>query len=696
MVNEVFILEKGRMPFVRIFLYFALGIILRSLLPVTLLSNTVLFILMLLVISIFLYLMFLRRGDMSRCLSILVFIILLLFGALVQQLHEPRSSKGYFEHYSGRYLIGKITDEPVERDKNWRFPFRIDYVVDPLSQVIPAEGNVMLTIEKKAGLNKYLYGDQLLIPNQVIGLSKAYNPKQFDYAQYLENKSIYHQSYLLADNTYLLYPNKGNVIVSKALQLRENLVNKFKVFIADSTALQVSSALIFGYRQDFSPELLDAFVKTGTVHVLSVSGLHVGIVFLLLNSILRHIDRYRYGRLFRLYIVLLAVWMYVILTGMAPAILRAGIMISFFLVSELSGRKQNNLNTLFSSAFFLLLINPKLLYDVGFQLSYTAVLGLFTIYPLLNTTFRVKHKLLNKIKQYIAISVAAQLFTAPLVLYYFHQFPNYFLLGNLFIAIPSTFLMYFGIALAVSPLHFLNAFLADVIQYLNTFILSGLTFVERLPYAVLSGVDFSMLQVLLLYSIIILITLGWNKRVGKKIIISLLLLIILIVTFYLNVVRLNIFHGVKIYNINNDFVVAFFKSGKVSLFSNINSLHDAKLKYNVWPDIERYTTISSTNFENVKITADSTAVLRGYGMSVAVINGEYIHSGVKDSDLILFRGNKNNRLDLNIKEAPDVPYIFDGSNTNKNVEKLALQADSLKRSYYILKDNFSYVWSKQD
>lgn len=633
---------------------------------------------------------------MSRWSSLLVFIILVLLGGLVHQLNEPRSNNNYFQYQSGVYLIGKIADEPIENDKNWRFPFQIDYIIDSLLEMKPAEGRVMLTIKKTSDVNHYFYGDQLLIPNRTTTVSKAYNPKQFDYAQYLENKNIYHQAYVEEENISLLYARKGNVIISKALQFRENLVNKFKSFIADSTALQVSSALIFGYRQDFSPDLLDAFVKTGTVHVLSVSGLHVGIVFFLLNSLLRHLDRYRNGRFIRLYTTLFAVWVYVVLTGMAPAILRAGIMISFFLVAELSGRKQNNLNTLFSSAFFILLINPKLLFDVGFQLSYTAVLGLFTMYPLLNTTFVVKNKLVNKIKQYIFISIAAQLFTAPLVLYYFNQFPNYFLLGNLFIAIPSTLLMYVGIVLAFSPFHFLNKFLGAVIEYLNEFILSGLYSVERLPYAVVSGVDFSIQHVCLLYSIIVFVTLGWNKRVGLKIMLSLLLLIILVTTFYLNVFRLSTFHGIKIYNINNDFAIAFFKRGKVSLFSNVDSLKHSKIKYNIWPDIERYTTINSVKFEKVKITADSTAVLKGYGLQVAIIHGEYVPPDLGDCDLILFRQNVKGRQNLNLQEAPNVPYIFDGSNTGKNVDQLLQQADSLKRSYYILKDNFSYVWSKQD
>src|SRR5690606_15518078 len=156
---------------------------------------------------------------------------------------------------------------------------------------------------------------------------------------------------------------------------------------------------------------------------------------------------------------------------MAPPILRAGIMISFFLLSLMVRRKQIPLNTLAASAFFILLFTPKALFDVGFQLSYMAMLGILLLYPLLTNLYLPVNKYLGWIVAYSYVSIAAQLFTLPFVLYYFGQFPNYFLVANLFISLPSTAVMYVGLALAVLPFDMLNILLGKILDFLLVFCL---------------------------------------------------------------------------------------------------------------------------------------------------------------------------------------------------------------------------------
>src|SRR5690606_7700288 len=199
-----------------------------------------------------------------------------------------------------------------------------------------------------------------------------------------------------------------------------------------SDARDIVAALILGYRAHFPVETLTAFVNTGTVHVLSVSGLHVGLVFLLLNFTLGFLDRFRYGKSLRFLLILTAIWAYVLLTGMAPSILRAGVMISFLLVAGCSGRANLNLNSLFASACCLLFLDSFIIFDMSFQLSYVAVLGLITLYPMLNSLVEINNRWLRGIRHALLVSLSAELFTTPLALYYYLQFPNYFLLGNLF------------------------------------------------------------------------------------------------------------------------------------------------------------------------------------------------------------------------------------------------------------------------
>lgn len=199
-------------------------------------------------------------------------------------------------------------------------------------------------------------------------------------------------------------------------------------------AFQIAVALLFGYRSELEATTKEAFTKTGTIHILSVSGLHVSLVFGVMSLLLGWLDRFKHGKMMRCSIVLLFVWVYVILTGMSPAILRAGIMISFFIVSLLSGRRQIAVNTLLTSALFILLLAPQYLFTVGFQLSYAAILGILLLYPLLTKLWLPNNKGLKRIVQYSYVSIAAQIFTLPLTLHYFGQFPIYFLIANLFMA----------------------------------------------------------------------------------------------------------------------------------------------------------------------------------------------------------------------------------------------------------------------
>lgn len=699
MVDRVLRLEFSRMPFVRAFLFYVVGIVVSKFIAIDYPIIIGVFVLNLTIFFIVVTLEIWFKKLAQRRFSVLITGWLITLGFLCSKGNDPKVGHKYYEHYDAVFLTGLIVDEPIVKENQVRFPLRIQYVYDSIFTKYAVQGTIMMTIKQDDSSytkTNYTYGDQLLLPNKLQVVPKAYNPKQFDYGRYLRNKAIYQQGFIIDTAVRVLQHNQGNIVTSQALKARKYLLNKFQRFIIDSTALKVSSALILGYRQEFSPDLLEAFTRTGTIHVLSVSGLHVGIVFYLLNSLLRFLDRWSYGRLFRLCVVLFGVWTYVLLTGMAAAILRAGIMITFFIVSELIGRKPNNLNTLFSSAFFMLQIDPKLLFEVGFQLSYTAVLGLFTFYPLLNHSFLVKNRYLRKLQQYVFISIAAQLLTAPLVLYYFHQFPNYFLLGNLFIAVPSTLLMYLGIGLAASPFQHLNHFLADCIASLNSFILGGLSFIERLPYSIWVGVDFSIAQVLCSYVFLLLLLLAWNNRESRKLLFSFLWMLILIFSVYWQIWRLHSFQGVKIYNMQRDFTLAFFNNGKVFVLSNLDSLQHSKLKYRVWPDIERYAPATDIQFEQITLDSDSVIFFSGNGLKVGLLKQGIAHHRLKDCDLIILRRGARWAQSEKWTRLQRSTYILDASHTEADIQKFTREADSLQQSYYILKDNFSYVWEKQD
>ena len=220
------------------------------------------------------------------------------------------------------------------------------------------------------------------------------------------------------------------------------------------------------------------------MHILAVSGLHVGIVFLIFSTLLRVLPSKKGFNFLRASILLLIVWGFALLTGFSPSVQRAGCMFSIIIIASAINRFTNILNSIFGSAFLILLINPNSIFEVGFQLSYSAVLGIVLIYPQLYPLIATKNKFVNWWLGIMVVSIAAQLSTLPLTLYYFHQFPNWFLLVN-FVVIPAAFILVGGsVLLCVCFLLFNSFFYIDLlIKFFLNVLLSAVKGIDSLPYS---------------------------------------------------------------------------------------------------------------------------------------------------------------------------------------------------------------------
>ncbi|GAA4333432.1 ComEC/Rec2 family competence protein [Mucilaginibacter gynuensis] len=415
-----------------------------------------------------------------------------------KQLNDPL----HFSKYTGSSLIVKINSEPVLKNDLYKFTATVIQSINGNKRQNTA-GQLLISIKDTAASSLY-YGDILLIPSNYNEVDPPFNPAEFNYKKYLTNKNIYHQAYLYPGQYRVLDINKGNPIISYALRLRQRLVQKLKANIHNPDAAAVAATLILGYKADLSNDILQAYSKTGTIHVLSVSGAHVGLVYLVLGFLLSFLDRYKHGRLIRTCIIIMLVWYYALLTGFSPPVCRAAVMLSLIVAGKTYSRYINTLNLLGFSAFALLLFDPFLITDVGFQLSYLAVAGLIVLQPVIYKWIQVKNKWLDKLWLLCSISIAAQVITFPLSAYYFHQIPVYFLFSNLFILIPSAAIMYTGIACLLLPEHWLiSKWLAYVTEQLILLMNRVLAFVEHAPFASISKVWLTTAEYLLLYAIII-------------------------------------------------------------------------------------------------------------------------------------------------------------------------------------------------
>ncbi|RZK98297.1 MAG: ComEC/Rec2 family competence protein, partial [Pedobacter sp.] len=241
--------------------------------------------------------------------------------------------------------------------------------------------------------------------------------------------------------------------------MRKEQVAYYRTIIKNDEAFAVATTLILGYRADLDKATLSTYSRTGTIHALSVSGMHVGLVYLVLNWLLSMMSHSKWTSVVKMLIILTCIWFYALLTGFSPSVLRSVIMLTVFIIANSFNRNTNNYNILAFTAFSLLVYNPYLIWDIGFQLSFLAVIGLIWLQPMIQGWLDTKIGWMNKLFSVIAMSLAAQIVTFPFSIYYFHQFPVYFLIGNLFIMIPIAGIMYLGILILLLKLAFLGPLL---------------------------------------------------------------------------------------------------------------------------------------------------------------------------------------------------------------------------------------------
>lgn len=508
--------------FPRILLPYTLGIVVfyhfkyPGFLPLLIAINLSLLSLLLLLNNYYLIIKVYRFKSGTGLLFHLFFFF---FGGLLCYHHQNDLKADDFSKSANLYLKVQVVDEPYQRAGILRFKAQIQSVylteqqgkqekhtgkVSPAQklQAKTASGRMMIAV--KLALRQPLainYGDELLIPASYTPIKPSFHPAEFDYRAWLAAQNIRHQSFLLQNQVLKIGVQSGNQLFKFAIALRSKQVERYQTLLQEKEAVAMASTLILGYRADLSKETLAIYSKTGTIHALSVSGMHVGLIYLILNYALAFLNQKRNWQYIKLFLILGLLWFYALLTGCSPSVLRSVIMISIFLVGKTYSRPANKYNILSFAAFAMLLYDPFLIWDVGFQLSFLAVFGLLYLQPKLQDCWPIQNTWARKLWGIISMSLAAQLFTFPLSIYYFHQFPFLFLLGNLFILIPITLLMYLGILVLIPGLDFLAPVLSWLIQFNN----AGLQFLAAIPYSSWSGIWINKTELLLL---VVFLTLG--------------------------------------------------------------------------------------------------------------------------------------------------------------------------------------------
>lgn len=493
-----------RIPLVRLVLPFIAGILISEEFLFTvdvLISISILFLgIVLLEVSHHAIKRYSRLLYVNGTMMIVIFFYL---GLVLSAIH--RQQFVCLPDQKSAQFIAQVTDIPLEKEKTFKISLDIFKKLD--NTWVDYRSQVIAYIRKDSLLKRLSIGDFILVEASVFPVRDFETKGKFSYVSYLKHKQIYNQIFVRQGHWRVIHKQTSFSIKKLAFNFRDRISEIYASAHIKEEETSVLQALMLGVRSDISPGLLQAYSFTGAMHILAVSGLHVGILYLILSWILFFMNG-KWMRFTRTLIIIVVVWFYAFMTGFSPSIERAAIMFSLIAISKQFHWASNIYNTLAATAFFILIIHPQDLYDIGFQLSFLAITGIVCLQQYFKDMLKSKYILVNKTYELLYVSVAAQLLTLPLAMYYFGQIPMYFLLTNL-VAIPVSFVV-MVLGIAVVPVFFISRLLFDnlavILDYSVWLQDESILFISRLPCASLSfcpSQGFTMLMYVAILSLVL-------------------------------------------------------------------------------------------------------------------------------------------------------------------------------------------------
>lgn len=433
-----------------------------------------------------------------------------------------------------------------------------------------ASGQLLINI-KRDSISGALPVDAIIYTKSDLkDIQKPLNPHQFDYSKYLELRQVYSQIYL-QHNQFLVLSDQPTTIYGYADLFRTSINKKLIKAGFKDDVLSIINALLLGQRQTIDKSIYNNYVNSGTIHILAVSGLHVGILLLILNFIFRPLLLLKHGYVLRPIIIITILWLFAIVAGLSPSVTRAVTMFSIISFAMHLKRPTNIYNTLDISAFFILLVKPTFLFEVGFQMSYLAVLGIVSIQPILYKLWQPKYLIVDKFWQIFTVTLAAQAGVLPISLFYFHQFPGLFFISNLVVIPFLGLILVFGLFVIVMALvGFLPKSIVEIysltIESLNGFI----AWVAQFEDFLFRDISFYLIQVLISYILIISAVQVYKLKTYKWLALCLVSIITLQGTYVFNKFQ-NKDEAFIVFNKSRVSIVGFKQNNRLEVHHNLDA-----------------------------------------------------------------------------------------------------------------------------
>ena len=507
--------------------------------------------------------------------SILTLWLFFLSGVILTHYYSDNNYQNHFSNdLSSEWPKVSVINQPKCKEKVISCKVK---VIESFGKDKKLQGKAQVYFSRDSQSFKIKYGDQLIIKNRLQEIKDPRNQHQFNFRKFYNNQNIYHQGFFNPSQWVYLNKNTSSVLLSLGYSWQLKLRKLFKKYFEDDAIRGVAEAVIFGFKDDLDENWLKAFSKTGTIHVLAVSDLHVGIIYVLMSFLLGITKSKGVSLVIKSIGILVVLFLYSLLTGFSPSVSRASIMFGTVIIGNSFSRKSSIYNSLCLACFVLLVINPLNIYNVGFQFSFLAVLGIVYYKDDIRRIFPDAYYFFDKIYILLSISIAAQIATFPLGLFYFHQYPNLFMFSNLIVIPCISIVLYLGIAFVfiAQISSSLGAIISDLIEIYIQFIADIVNGIQNIPFAFFEGVYITKTQMVLLYLLVIIITLTIKYKWKKGLMFSIICVLVFIANdwLYLDKIRQT---EVVTFNVKKGLIVGFKSNKYITLIASDDLLKGEK------------------------------------------------------------------------------------------------------------------------
>lgn len=651
--------------------------------------------------------------------------VMICMGFLIAWLHSEKNYPQHFSNYISKNSVFElvISEPPVQKERTINISGEIRSVVNDLKQHRTI-GKILLSVNKDSSSEKLSYGDVIVFKTTPVAFEEPKNPGEFSFKLYKSFHNVYHRAFLRKNDWKLSASYGGNLFFDAVYKLRETFLESIKVHVTDRNDFGVATAIMLGYRDYINDDIVKAYSSSGALHVLSVSGLHLATMFFMLNYVFGWMEgRGRKLIVTKSIIILIFIWFYTCLTGLSPSVLRAAMMFSLMQVAKLTFRRVDMFNILAGSAVVLMIFDPFIITEIGFRLSYLAVLGIVYLHPkisgliviasdkapqfkkaqwFLKPVVFLRHDLFwffrysvtDFVWQLTSVSIAAQLATAPIGLYYFHQFPVLFFISNWVVIPVGNLILFSGTLLfAIGWLPhfgtFVGAMFNRLLHLLNEFIF----WVEKVPNSLIERISITMIEMMLIYVALLMLSLMTEyalKRYRPTFALVFLAISLGLLTWNaVEVIETPLQKQLIVYHVPKQSAIAFIDGNKASFLFDKKLLHDYSsmlfhVKHNIWEKNIKEEK-ESTEEDFIKLPIGKLTELNGKRILIVdTIIGKTktdITNKLK-VDIVVFSKNPKVYMESFQKLVDADEYVFDTSNKEWKVKYWKQDCERMGLQYW--------------